>query len=56
MLYFAEHNTPHSLGQRAGTAPPLPTCLRVSVSHLASSYPLVINSLGKFSGLAGFTC
>lgn len=57
VLYFAEHNAPHSLGQRAGTAPPpLPTCLRVSVSHLASSYQLVINSLGKFSGLAGFTC
>ena len=56
LLYFAEHNAPHSLTQRVGTRLPLPRCLRVPVSHLASSYQLRINSLGKSSGYAGFTC
>lgn len=50
LLYFAEYNAPHSLAERVGTPPPLPRCLRVPVSHLASSYQLRINSLGKSSG------
>lgn len=41
---------PRSLAERVGTPPPLPKCLRVPVSHLASSSWFIINSLGKFSG------
>lgn len=47
---MVQDTMPRTASLGAGTPSPLPKCLRVPVRHLASSYQLLINSLGKFSG------